>query len=184
MLTAANQLDAARAGLEECRRHGHEVANAFDEGRWVARPPGGGWSAAECFVHLNLTTTGMLPLMRAGLAEARQKGWQAPARYRMSLLARLLCWVLEPPYRVKTATQPAFVPQQHLAKTDVLGNWDDGHRALATLIEDARGLGIDKALMVSPFDPRGKVRYSVYAALLIIAAHERRHLWQASRAGA
>lgn len=182
MPTAAQQLDAARAGLEACRRHGHEVANTFDESRWIARPPSGGWSPAECFAHLNLTTNGMLPLMRAGVAEARQKAWPAPPSYRVGLLARLLRWVLEPPYRMKTATQPAFVPERHLTKADVLHNWDEGHRALAALIDDARGLGIDKALLVSPFDPRGKMRYSVYAALLIIAAHERRHLWQARRA--
>ena len=81
---------------------------------------------------------------------------------------------------MKAATQPAFVPGSEAAKSDVMREWEAGHRALDCLIADAAGLALDRPMIVSPFDPKGYMRYSVYAALLIVAAHERRHLRQAS----
>jgi hypothetical protein len=105
-----------------------------------------------------------------------------PARLRADLMGRLLAWLLEPPSRVKTKTPPAFVPVADLPKADGLAAWDRAHATLADLVARARGAPIDRVKIVSPFDPRGKLKYSVYSALLILAAHERRHLWQASRA--
>ena len=85
-----------------------------------------------------------------------------------------------PPYRVKTATQPAFVPGAISTKAQTLGAWDGWHNDLDNLILRSDGFALDRPMIASPFDPKGKMRYSVYAGVLIVAAHERRHLWQAS----
>lgn len=181
-MSAQAQLEDARLALEHCAGRGRALAASIPDAHWAARPPSGGWAVAECLTHLNLTTAGLLPLLRAGAEEARSNAWPAASRFRVGLMGRLLCWVLEPPYRMKTATQPAFVPGTNLAKADVMRDWDAAHAALDALVRDGVGLALDRPKIVSPFDPRGRVRYSVFDALLIIGAHERRHLWQAEQA--
>lgn len=182
MATAAEQLEEARLALERCAMQGRALAVSIGDDKWTTRPAAGGWSPAECFMHLNLTTAGMLPLLKTGVEVARVNNWRAGARLRVGLLGRVLCWALEPPYRIRTRTQPAFVPEAGAAKTVVMPEWDRLHEALDALIRDGAGLALDKPKILSPFDPRGKMRYSVYAALRILVAHEHRHLWQARRA--
>jgi hypothetical protein len=60
--------------------------------------------------------------------------------------------------------------------------FDGFHDEIARLVHDAREVDLGRLKVVSPFDPRGKLRYSVYSALRVIVVHERRHLWQAARA--
>lgn len=180
-MSAETQLEDARLALERCAAHGRVLAASIPDAQWAARPPSGGWAVAECLAHLNLTTVGMLPLLRAGVSEARSNEWRAASRLRVGLMGRLLCWMLEPPYRMKTTTQPAFVPGANVAKADVMREWDSAHAALDACVRGGVGLALDRPKIVSPFDTRGRVRYSVFDALLIIGAHERRHLWQAER---
>ena len=182
MTEPSDQLEIARLELAACEAQGLTFANAISEAQWISRPANGSWSPAECFAHMNLTTSAMLPLMQAGAHEARANRWTAGGSFRVGLLARMLCWFLEPPYRIKVATQPAFAPSEAGHKADVLTEWKDKHQALDMFLKNSAGLALDRPVIVSPFDPKGRVRYSVYAAFLILASHERRHLWQATRA--
>ncbi len=61
----------------------------------------------------------------------------------------------------------------------------DAIRALERLglgeaIQEREGLALDQYLIASPFAKN--MRYNLYSALVLIAVHERRHLWQAERA--
>jgi len=47
------------------------------------------------------------------------------------------------------------------------------------LMGRSEGKPLDRARIISPFN--ASVRYSAYSALRILAAHQRRHLWQATR---
>jgi len=180
--TTSAQLEAVREAFLDTARRGRELAAALDAAAWARRPASGGWSAAECLGHLNITTKTMAPLMREAIDRAHTSGQPPASALKADLLGRLLAWFLEPPYRVRGTTRPAFVPSADLPKASVLEEWDRQHRELGALVDLARGTAIDRVKIVSPFDPRGRLRYSVYSAFLILVAHERRHLWQASKA--
>ena len=189
MADAMEQLAEVRRQFGDTSKRGHHLADPLDERTWASRPPDGGWSVAECFIHLNLTAERMLALCRDGLDRTRRESGsdgpraapgQAGALSR-DLTGRLLAWYLEPPYRLKSRTQPAFVPAASAPKADVMASWDREHDAIDAFLTECAGWRIDKARIASPFDPRGRLRYSVYSALLVVAAHERRHLWQAER---
>lgn len=181
VMSADAQLDAIRHDLHEAARRGRDLAASLDDAAWRRRPPDGGWSVAECLVHLNLTTDAMVPLMDEAVARASQAGQPSPAKLKADLLGRALAWFLEPPYRIRAKTGAAFVAGADLPKAAVMEKWDRCHRELDALLDRSRGVAIDRVKIVSPFDPRGRMKYSVYSSFLIIAAHERRHLWQASR---
>ena len=53
------------------------------------------------------------------------------------------------------------------------------HR-LIDLARAARGIDLGRLRIISPFDKR--VRHNLYSAFRIVAAHQRRHLWQAEQA--
>jgi len=105
------QLEALRRELEQARMRAHAVADAATPDLWARRPARAGWSAAECLVHLNLTSERFVPLIADALVRARAGGL--------------------------TGTGPPFAE---------------------------------------------RVRYNGYSSFCVVAAHQRRHLWQAQRA--
>jgi hypothetical protein len=171
-LTLIRELDTASARAAEI------AAGAADEA-FHARPPSGGWSAAECIAHLTLTTAGMLPRIDTALAGGRA-GVGDQQRYRRGIVGGLLAKTMEPPVRMRARTLPAFVPESAAHKDAVFAEFQASQRELASRIEGASGLNLDELRIVSPFNAR--VKYNVYAAFCILTAHERRHLWQAERA--
>jgi hypothetical protein len=179
MSEAAAQLDAVVRELEDARERAHRLARGLDAATWTRRPPGGGWSVSECVQHLTLSSEAFLGRLQDAVTEARAKGLAAKAPYRLDVLGRLLCWMLEPPYRLRVKTSPPFVPGAQAPVTEVLGEFDRWQEALVACVRSAEGLAIDRVRVASPFGARA--RYSVYSSFRIIPVHQRRHLWQAEQ---
>ncbi len=176
-------LEGVRAALAACEAQGITLASSLSDLRWSQQPAPGEWSPAECLEHLNATAHAMLPLLRDGAREARDRQWTTGKPLRAGLVASILSWYLEPPYRIKTKAPRVLAPADgRTPKADVMNAWKEEHAALGQLIIASAGLALDRPKITSPFNAKGRLRYSVYGTLLILAAHERRHLWQASRA--
>ena len=174
------QLEALRRELEQARMRAHAVADAAAPDLWARRPARAGWSAAECLGHLNLTSERFVPLIADALARARARGLTGAGPFRRDVAGWLLCRMLEPPYRVRVKTPPPFVPQGAEPVEPVLAAFDGWQSRLDALLVEANGLLLDRVWIVSPFAER--VRYNGYSSFCIVAAHQRRHLWQAQRA--
>jgi hypothetical protein len=138
---------------------------------------GTGWAATDCLAHLNLTAEAFWPVLEQAW-QAAQSMPSSGQPYRLRLMERFLLWFLEPPYRQTVKTPPAFQPAVQ-PREEVLAQFQDHSARLAAFVLSLDGLAIDRPLIVSPFDAR--VRYSLWAGLRIMAAHHRRHLWQAER---
>jgi hypothetical protein len=82
--------------------------------------------------------------------------------------------------RVKTT--PPFVPKGRQSRDALLSDFVRLQAELMTLIRNADGLPIDRVKIVSPFG--GRMRYSAYSAITIVARHQHRHLDQAEQAAA
>jgi len=144
------------------------------------RPAPNSWSALECVVHLNLGNQEMLSAIRQAIAQGRQLPNPANPKYKMDLMGRLLAWSLEPPARMKFKAPAAISePVAHRSPEETLAQFERLQDELVELLCSAAGLPIDRWKMKSPF---ANLRYSAYSAFAIIAAHNRRHLWQASKA--
>src|SRR5262249_28678274 len=142
------------------------------------RPPGGGWSALECVAHLNLSNEAMLPGIRGAVEVAKPLSGKRDT-YRMDLAGRLLAWSLEPPPRIRMKTSAMAKPVASLSWQEVLERFVGQHEELLRLLEACPGRAISNEKMKSPF---ANIRYNTVSAFCIIAAHDRRHLWQARRA--
>lgn len=146
---------------------------------WTYVPAPGSWSVGACLEHLNATSRAFLPLLQSAIQSAHEQNLPANRPYRRDAMGWLLCRMNEPPVRIKIRTKKTFDPPVVGDRDDVLRQFGSFQFELFRLINEASGRAIDRVKIPSPFDPR--VRYNVYSAFLLIAAHQRRHLWQAEQ---
>jgi hypothetical protein len=62
----------------------------------------------------------------------------------------------------------------------VLPTFVESQEILVDCLRAADGVALDRATLISPFNRR--LRYNLLSAFAILAAHERRHLWQVEQA--
>ena len=74
---------------------------------------------------------------------------------------------------------PAFTPLTVDPMPDTLERFDYLQQEVQVRIDRSAGLALDRLRVVSPFDSR--IKYNLYAAFCLLAAHQRRHLWQAEQ---
>jgi hypothetical protein len=172
-------LEDVEKELNEATRRAWTLVQSTDGRLFTVRPQAMRWSAAECLAHLSISTEMFLPVLRQAVADAKRKNKKTSGKPKMDLFGRILAWFLEPPIRKKVRTTQPFVPKSTRAKADAFSEFASLQEKLVDLLRDARGADL-RTKIVSPFDRR--VRYNLYSAFRIIAAHERRHLWQAEQA--
>lgn len=170
------QLEALRKQFEACSERARQLLTQNDEAIVRQRPPKGGWCAAECVVHLTLTTGQYEPIFQDGFARA-QKGSEP---YKRDWKGRFLAWIMEPPYRTGVKTRPEFEPVNTGRPQQVLADFLESQKVMFARLQRANGLALDKTLVESPF--KKGFFYNMYSLFHILAAHQRRHLWQAEQA--
>lgn len=164
----------ARHAMEDARN----LLTYNDEEVLRMRRSPASWSPLECVVHLNLSMQAMLPGIREAVDAAPQSS-QAKPVYKMDFSGRLLAWSLEPPVLIKLKAPQTAQPLEPAGPEPALQQFERLHDELVELLRAAAGKAIDQAKMKSPF---ANVHYNAYSAFRIIAAHDRRHLWQARNA--
>lgn len=130
---------------------------------------------------MNLTSESLLPVLSAGLDQARGRRGPAAARYRRDPVGWLIWKLVSPSSRIKTTTVSAFVPDRDGTPECLMRDFERLQEDVISCAREAAGLPIDRVKVVSPFDPR--LKYNVYAALTLVPRHQHRHLLQAERAG-
>ena len=176
----APQLEDLIVQLDDCSRRARELVDGLSPAQLAARPAPESWSVAECIEHLTLTNRPFPALLRGVYDEARRGGLVGDGPFKTDLMGRLLVWTIEPPARLKVKARAPFQPVDVGDPGRVLPAFLELQEEIKACVREAAGLRLDKVKIPSPVDAR--VKYNAYAGLRIIAAHERRHLWQASRA--
>ncbi len=137
------------------------------------KPTSCAWSIAECLDHLAQTTQVFLAPITEAVASA--PALTTDRSLRTGTLAGLFIRNLEPPYRLRFKVLPQLTPRHH----DFHSAWTaflTSQSELQGVICSATGVAIDCVKIKSPVYAR--IAYNVYGALRMLAAHERRHLWQ------
>jgi hypothetical protein len=167
-------LDTATGGVEQ-------LFASHDTGA-LARPPGPGrWSAAQCVAHLAATNFAYLTALRAAvkpvlhLHNHERSGPLCPGRPTRWFLA-----YLEPPVRRRVRAPRRIAPPAAIDPRAALREFQQSQTAVRELLMECRHLDLNRIRFPNPFVPG--IRFTVGAGFLIIAAHERRHLWQATMA--
>lgn len=181
--------DELRACWAELRAAGEEaetLAAPLDGEQLWWRPEPDRWSIGECLDHLVRTGEAYLGALDEALEGGRRLPPGADASRRRTLLGRWTPRLLEPPPRLRLPAPEAVRPRAEGATTspdraaeDVLPRFLALRGRLGERLETADALDVGRIRVTSPF--LSLVRFDVVSAFHVVAAHERRHLWQARR---
>ena len=171
------QTERLRREFEDVVRRGKALAAGFDDATLMRRPAERSWSRAECLEHLSATAEEYARRIRAALDRA---GHTTPRpRERMSLFGWLFLRFMEPPVRKKLRVpNRVFKPGAVTTREALLARFEEQHATLIALLEESDTR--DRRRLRVP-DPVGKFTIPLYDTFAILAAHGRRHLWQAER---
>jgi hypothetical protein len=95
------------------------------------------------------------------LATLGSRNAVAGRSYGLDFWGRLLVWTLEPPPRFRFAAPAGFKPVELGALDAIVPTFLDHQRRFLDVLDAAVGKPLDAVRIVSPFDPRGRLRYRV-----------------------
>lgn len=174
-----DELGQRRSEYAASREQAAQLTRDLSDAQLRWRPPEGGWSILECIDHLDRTGRVLLPAIDHAIERGRARRKFAEGPFRHGWLSRWFVAFMEPPPRRPVPTRPIVAPQPASVE-QVMRSFAELQRELDDRLQRAAGLHLARIRVVSPLAPMGLMRYSLGAAFAIIAAHERRHLWQAA----
>jgi len=153
-----------------------EIVKGLRETQFNWRPHPQSWSMAECLLHLNIVGDRYVHLIEKAVTDARARGLegQSPAGY--GWLGKWILANTEPPPKRKSRSARATTPAYGQPLTAVMPTFLHLQDQLAMQVESAAGLDWARVKVPAPMGP---FRFNLHLTFAWIAAHERRHLWQA-----
>jgi hypothetical protein len=174
-------LQSLADALDAAERDSRALVDGLTPSQGVWRAHDGSWSVAECLDHLATANRVYLHAMRPAATRALREGRLRRGPAQPGLFGGWFVRYLEPPVkaRLKSKAPKAIRPRPSPPLADAtaafLASQDDVRAFLRTYA------GIDLAAVGFPNPFIRGVRFSLATGLHVIAAHERRHLWQAWR---
>jgi hypothetical protein len=149
------------------------------QGTWSAAP--GSWSVAECLDHLGTANRVYLDAMQPPAARARSAGRQRRGPAQTGVIGGWFVKYLEPPVKaaLKSKAPRLIRPRAAPALDDAMATFLASQAMVRAFLQTYADIDLAGVRFPNPFI-RG-VRFSLATGLHVIAAHERRHLWQAWR---
>ena len=169
-------LDAAYEAIDRDARL--VVAGLNDAlGTWRAAPEK--WTVAECLDHLATGNRVYLEAMRPPAERAAAEGRSRRGPARPGLLGGWFARSLEPPARplFRTKAPRKIRPRVSPPLGDAAGAFLASHDEVRAFLRQFAAIDLVGVTFPNPFI--GGVRFSLATGLHVLAAHERRHLWQA-----
>jgi|HubBroStandDraft_1064217.scaffolds.fasta_scaffold98550_3 hypothetical protein len=180
MLTTSS-LSPSLAELERqfaaAKAEASDLAGGLDESQFNWRPDAHSWSVAECLLHLNIVGDRCVHTLEATLEKARARGRMADGPFGYGWLGKWIIAHTEPPSTHKYRSPRSLTPAYGQPITAVLPTFRHLQEQLSRQLEQASGL--DLAHIRVPAPELRLLRFNLQLTFAWIAAHERRHLWQA-----
>lgn len=168
-----NQIDAADRAADV-------LVEGLSDAQFHWQPnEGRSWSIAQCLEHLANLNVLYGGAIRGAIDLARSKEWRRTGPIASTRAGQWFIASQEPPVKRRLRAPSSVQPQSSKPRADVLAHYHDAHRLVMELISDSADLDVNRATFKNPFLSVIKVR--VGTALRLIAAHDRRHLWQADQ---
>lgn len=164
--------------LEAADREADSLAGPLGDEAFQWRPDGGrGWSVAQCLDHLATANEQYGARILRAIEEARAKNLTGGGPIAPGFFGRRFVASLEPPVRRRTRAPGAIQPRSTGSRADIMRAYHDAHDKLRGMVRSAADIDVNRASFQNPFLKYVRVR--VGTGFRIIAAHDRRHLWQA-----
>ena len=178
-LALAPELDDLRQQFEAVAIAADALAGPLRDDQFTWRPSPDVWSIAECLDHLNATARCYLPVLDEAIADGIRRGLYGEGPFSYAWVGRLFVGLNEPPARLRLRAPEDIHPARARPRQEVLNGVRAHQVQLVDRLRQANGLDLGRARVRSPI--ARWLRFSLGSGFALMAAHERRHLWQAKR---
>lgn len=178
-LALAREIDDFRKQFEQISADADALVTPLGEEQFVWKPGPNRWSIAECLEHMNATARAYLPAIDEGIADAIRYGAYAEGPFQYSLVGRIFSRMMEPPARFRMRAAPDKQPGPERPKRETLAGFRAYQVQYVDRLRQANGIDLSRSCVRSPF--ASWIRIPLGSAFASMAAHERRHLWQARK---
>jgi hypothetical protein len=175
----APELDAFRAQFEQLSSEADALVAPLTDAQFYWRPPTGGWSCAQCIEHLNMAARTYLPTIDEGIAVAIKAGQYGTGPFTYNWLGRMAVTIVAPPVRMRVKAPQAIQPGDDRPRVQIMAAFRAYQVQFVDRLRQAEGLHLARARVGSPVSPW--IRLPLGSGFALAVAHERRHLWQATR---
>ena len=166
--------------IEDADQAGDVIASKLSDEQFNWQPDGGrGWSVAQCLEHLAAINVVYGDAIVTGIERARRNGWRRSGPLTPGFFGRKFIASQEPPVKRRVSAPGKVRPGSRLPRTEILRRYHEAHDRVKQAIREAAPIDANRATFANPF--LGVVRVKVATGLLVVAAHDRRHLWQAEQ---
>ena len=142
------------------------------------QPDGGArWSVGQCLEHLAITNELYGGAIRQAVDRARLSGSARRGALQPGFIGQKFVNSLEPPVKRRVRAPSGIRPMSKLTRDEIVARYRQAHEAIRRTIVDAAMIDANRATFANPF--LKILRMKVSTGLYVIAAHDRRHLWQA-----
>ena len=178
-LALAREIDQFRQQFEQISADADALVTPLDDEQFGWRPGANLWSIAQCLEHMNATARSYLPAIDEGIADAIRHGAYAEGPFHYNLIGRLFSHLMEPPARLRLRTSIDKEPGPQRPKRETLAGFRAYQVQYVDRLRQANGIDLSRSCVRSPL--ASWIRIPLGSAFASMAAHERRHLWQARR---
>ena len=181
VISNPTDIESLDTDLAEADVNARTLVAGLDEALGDWRETAGSWSVAECLDHLAIANRVYLKAMRPAAERAAREGLRRRGPARPGLIGRWFVRSLEPPVKrhMKGKAPGLIQPRQAPALHDAIDAFVASQSEVRAFLRTYSDIDLAGVRFPNPF-VRG-VRFSLATGLHVIAAHERRHLWQAWR---
>lgn len=173
-------LDRLLDEIAACERDARTLVDDLSEAQINWQPQSGrSWSIGQCLDHLAKINASYLDAFAVAVARASTEGRGPFVSLRPGWMGRWFVRSLEPPPSLKAPARPQFVPASTIGKAEAVEGFIASHAPFRALVDACAAVDTNRITAPNPLFPR--IRMTVSTALLVIPAHDRRHLWQAKK---
>ena len=177
MTELPDELQALAAAFDSSERRARELIAGLSEADGTWQPAPGSWSIAECLDHLALSNRVYLASMEPAARRARDARRMRRRRAVPGVFGGWFVKSLEPASTRKLRAPKKIVPRSSPALADAASSFFASHDQVAGFLRGYADLDLAAVRFPNPFI--SVLRFSLATGLHVLAAHERRHLWQA-----
>jgi hypothetical protein len=181
-LALAPEIEDLRRQFEQISAEADAIVGPLRDDQFTWHPAPGVWSIAECLDHLNAAARMYLPVLDAAIADAVRKGKYGQGPFTYLWIGRLIGRLSEPPPRIRIRASHDLQPAPGRPRREIMAAIRAYQVQYVDRLRQANGLDLGRVHVASPFTKW--LRFSLGSGFALMAAHERRHLWQARRIAA
>jgi hypothetical protein len=180
MIEIANDVATHVADFRSAKQYALAFQSSWPSEILLQRPSANSWAPIECYDHLVVVGHLYLTRIRAEYAQHRSDHSAEPPFHHRWYMTKII-QLMEPPYRFTMNTPRGFDPRplSELQVEDVIQQYITLQDTWIDLLRQHREVPLDKLKISSPVS--SLIRMNLSEAYAFVAAHQRRHMWQADQ---